>query len=554
MNAYPSEYQKHVKLMIIGLDGATWTVIDPLIKAGLMKNLGGIIEKSAKGILNSIIPPVTGPAWPVLATGLNPGRLGTYDFYNRANLIDSNLYPVRSRMIRGKTFWDSLSNKGFRIGIFNYPMLIPAYEINGWMIAGLGASKLHNWAWPNNLKEELEKFANPYRISISYGETQYLNNLTKLLIDLGEMHNNHINALEYLLKKYPVDILVYIFSITDILSHTTWHIIDKQHPLYDEKVAECFLPTIKELWKTVDYGIGNLFRYLHPNGNALFVSDHGFGPNFGVFNINVWLERNGYLTRNNKLSQASNKLRAKLVNKLSPCLSNFFGKIQGSRAHLGLRESVLREIDLSRTKAFSIETTDVCGMVFINREYPRINHLNEDQFVANTTAEIKEKLVRYASTTDLELEIFSSRDIYHGDFTMLAPELIFKVNDSAVSVNYKLADQILENRQHHLLKTGNHRQEGIFVGYGSKFLKGFNLAEPISILDITPTIYQILGEPIPKGLDGQAAIDALGQGFRKTQYCDTCGNVKPGSELPSQMERSEIEEMHRRLRDLGYIE
>lgn len=541
--------------MIIGLDGATWAVIDPLIRAGLLNNLGGIVEKSTRGILRSIIPPVTGPAWPVLATGLNPGHLGAYDFYNRANLTDNNLYPVRSSMIRGKTFWDSLSNKGYRIGIFNYPMLIPTYEINGWMIAGLGASKLHDWAWPNNLVEELEKIANPYRISVSYGETQYLNNLPELLRDLGEMHNKHLSVLEYLLQKYPVDVLVSIFSISDILSHTTWHFIDKQHPLYDEKLSEHFLPTIRELWKTVDYGIGNLLDYLHPDGNVLFVSDHGFGPNFGVFNINVWLERNGYLTRKNKLTQTGNKLRAKLVNQLSPYLSSYFGKIQGSRTHLALRESILREIDLSRTKAFSLETTDVCGMVFINREYPRVNHLNEGQFVTDTTADIIEKLDRYASASDLELEVYSSNDIYHGAFTKFAPEIIFKVNDSAISVNYKLADQVFENRLHHPLKTGNHRQEGIFVGYGSKFLKGFTLAKPISILDITPTIYQILGEPIPKGLDGKAAKDALGQEFRETHYYEaSVDDFKPGHENPSQMDRSEIEEMHQRLRDLGYIE
>ena len=67
-----------------------------------------------------------------MATGLNPGRLGTFDFYNRQSLDDYTLFPVRSQQLRGRAFWDRLANQGYRVGIFGYPVLVrPSFVIGG---------------------------------------------------------------------------------------------------------------------------------------------------------------------------------------------------------------------------------------------------------------------------------------------------------------------------------------------------------------------------------------------------------------------------------------
>ena len=50
------------RLMILGLDGATWTVIDPLRKLGLMPNLDAILKRAAHGTLESVVPPMTSAA------------------------------------------------------------------------------------------------------------------------------------------------------------------------------------------------------------------------------------------------------------------------------------------------------------------------------------------------------------------------------------------------------------------------------------------------------------------------------------------------------------
>ncbi len=51
------------KVLFIGLDGATFDVLDPLIKQGLMPRLKQFIDEGVSGTLETTIPPITPTAW-----------------------------------------------------------------------------------------------------------------------------------------------------------------------------------------------------------------------------------------------------------------------------------------------------------------------------------------------------------------------------------------------------------------------------------------------------------------------------------------------------------
>src|SRR6478672_9421493 len=67
------------RLVILGLDGATWTVLDPMRRRGLMPNLDALLSRSAHGTLRSTVPPVTSAAWSTMMTGCSPARHGVFD-------------------------------------------------------------------------------------------------------------------------------------------------------------------------------------------------------------------------------------------------------------------------------------------------------------------------------------------------------------------------------------------------------------------------------------------------------------------------------------------
>lgn len=540
-------------LIVLGLDGASWTLLEKFMQQGHLPNLRELIAHSSRSRLDSIIPPVTGPAWPAIATGLNPGRLGTYDFYNRRSLDDYALYPVRSDQLRNRAFWDEVARQGFRVGVFGYPMLIPAYEINGWMVAGLGASKLQEWTFPRSLAEELEAVADPYEISVSYGLPKYRGNLDLLLTDLRRMLEGQIAALEHLMRTRPVELLVAVLGVTDMLSHTTWHLVDSDHPLYDAELSAQYIQLVHDLWNRVDAVIGLLHETVQPDGHLLIISDHGFGSSYGVFNTNTWLEQNGFLVRQNGSGSLSNSVRAFLVAHLAGVLAPLFKKLQGTSLHHAFRESILREIDLETSKAFALETTDVTGMIFVNRYVARARNIDESAFVENTKTELQNALTSYAERINLHIKISRPEEIYDGKLVPLAPDLLFSVDDGRVSASYQLASSVYEERLHLPMKTGNHRREGVFAGAGPALRVGAELP-PSEILDVAPTVYHLLGLPVPADLDGHVILDALLEHHRDVRFIPRSDNIGADGAHAPEADLAEAEVMKRHLKELGYLE
>ena len=68
------------RLLILGLDGATWTVLDPMRRRGLMPNLDALLARSAlRAPSGRCVPPVTTAAWTTMMTGCGPARHGVFD-------------------------------------------------------------------------------------------------------------------------------------------------------------------------------------------------------------------------------------------------------------------------------------------------------------------------------------------------------------------------------------------------------------------------------------------------------------------------------------------
>ena len=68
------------KTFLIGLDGASFNVLDPLMEEGIMPFLKKFISTGCRGELTSVTPPLTPPAWTSLTTGCQPGTHGVLDF------------------------------------------------------------------------------------------------------------------------------------------------------------------------------------------------------------------------------------------------------------------------------------------------------------------------------------------------------------------------------------------------------------------------------------------------------------------------------------------
>ena len=81
-----------MKVFVLGLDGATWDVLEPLIQQGLLPNLARLREQGSSGSLRSVFPPLSPVAWTGVMTGKNSGRHGIFEF------LEHGHDPLRGRV------------------------------------------------------------------------------------------------------------------------------------------------------------------------------------------------------------------------------------------------------------------------------------------------------------------------------------------------------------------------------------------------------------------------------------------------------------------------
>jgi len=482
------------KVLLIGLDGVPWDVLNPLVKEGIMPNVKKIISEGASGELESIMPPVTGPSWLAMATGLNPGKTGVFDFI-KFDKNSFNLFPMTSDDYRGRAFWDIASNDSKRVFVLNFPMLYPPYRINGAMISGLGAEDVDNISYPRNYLQDIVSTLDDYMVKVPYNLSKYTNNEDLFFNDIERLLSQYKKILSKVLCLEKFDLLTFIFQATDLVMHYTWKYWDKDYFAYKEDYR--LQGMIRNFWREIDGTIGYIYDYASSNNANLFlVSDHGFGGQDEIFRINSWLAEKGFLRLRIK-KVVLEKIRRKIgnifkkIDKISGKDSYTKAKVKAGRK----RSDFFHQFDLEKSHAVAGMHSDVTAGIYI------VDKDNREKIKNDILCEIKKE----ESKSNIKAGVILPNEIYSGELIKEAPDILFYINEFRCSMNptsmsrkyYEVKKNFYPN------KSGTHRLGGILIAWGSKIRKGVAL-KYAKILDICPTVLYLMGLKIPSNVDGVA--------------------------------------------------
>ncbi len=117
------------RLLVIGLDCAA-----PALVFGRnweLPNLKKLIDNGISGKLRSCDPPITIPAWLVMATGLDPGQLGLYGFRHRRGYEYNKMWIANSTAIKEKAVWDYLGEQNQQSILVGVPPSYPPKPVRG---------------------------------------------------------------------------------------------------------------------------------------------------------------------------------------------------------------------------------------------------------------------------------------------------------------------------------------------------------------------------------------------------------------------------------------
>ena len=160
---------KKNRLILIGIDGGDWKIINQLQKD--LPNIDYLIKNGASSVLESTIPPFSPIAWNSIFTGMKPHKHGIFGFV-QPQLDSYNYKIVNSSHRKAKALWNYCTLHHIK-GIYLYiPFAYPPETVNGIMISGLGTPSVSSkYSYPKWIKKELDVRFTDFKVD--YEENKY---------------------------------------------------------------------------------------------------------------------------------------------------------------------------------------------------------------------------------------------------------------------------------------------------------------------------------------------------------------------------------------------
>ncbi len=563
---------KPSKVLVLGLDGATFDLIKPWAAAGYLPTLKRLMDEGAHGSLRSTTPPMTGPAWTSFATGVNPGKHRLYDWIAR----DEGEYtfsPVTALDMEAPTLYTLLSDAGRRVCALNVPMTYPPTPVNGVMVSGLPAPSLKvPITYPPNLLNEIMAAVGDYILYPDPGQAYSDAGVDAFLERLYRTTDLRIQTLDYLRSREDWDFAMVVFNGTDTISHAMWKYMDKRHPLHDPAAAQKYGNAIRDYYAYLDGKLAHYVDELPDDTTLVVMSDHGFGPFHKFIHVNNWLLQEGFMTVNPGLRTGLK--RAMFRQGFSPM--NVYDTLM--RLGLGaLKREVVRgqgqgllktlflsfeDIDWSRTQAYSLGNVGQVYLNVVGREPQGCVHPGEEYERVREEIIAKLQTLRDPETGDLVVEsIYRREELYSGDFLDKAPDIVFlprRLEYFGFGEYEFGSHKIIESMRRGI--SGTHRMNGIFMAYGAAIQPG-TVVEDACLYDLAPTILHLMNEPVAEHMDGRVLSEvfvpdvasAMAQRrATRSQNGNESGSsgASAGGEVLSAEDKKLLAE---RLRNLGYV-
>ncbi|HEX6384065.1 MAG TPA: DUF2304 family protein [Anaerolineae bacterium] len=553
------------KVLVVGLDGATFDLIKPWAAEGLLPTLSRLLREGAHGTLRSTIPPMTAPAWTSFATGTNPGKHRLYDWIAREP--DSYRFaPVTALDARAPTIYTLLSQSGRRVCALNVPMTYPPVAINGVMVSGLPAPSTQNTiTYPAGLYQELVTATGDYILYPDPGQAYSDSGIDAFLKRLYRCTDGRIRVFDYLRQREAWDFAMVVFNGTDTVCHALWKHMDRAHPLHDPRRYDKYGSAICDYYQYVDTYLGRLVDTLDNDTTLIIMSDHGFGPFHKFIHVNNWLIQEGFMHLDTGLrSRAKQRLFHRgftPMNVYNSLMQVGLGVLKREVVR-GQGQGLLKalflsfeDVDWRRTAAYSLGNV---GQLYVNlagREplgcvppgsaYDRVREQIIERLYHLRDPESGEQVVE---------SVYRREEIYSGARLEHAPDIVFlprRLEYFGFGEYEFGSHQIIEAMKRGI--SGTHRMNGVFLAHGAA-IRPEVVVDSAQIVDLAPTILRLMGVPVPTHMDGRVLEEIFSTALPPAPATDKPSDWQyVANGVDADLTDAERQSLAKRLRDLGYV-
>jgi hypothetical protein len=501
------------RLLLIGIDGADWRVIDPLVEAGRMPNLKRLLDGGHKADLRSLDSMYSPQVWTTMCTGCEPKIHGIHSFASKA----CNM--------RVGTIWNQMRLEGRSVGLCDWYFTWPPEPFDkkaGFVVpSGLapdcetyppkysfyrkltelegGREKRGARAQASTyIAAGIQAWRHGIRLSTLRGGAQELvarksGRLTPK--DMTWRARRLSTALQAdlfseMIRVRGPELGAVLFTEVDQVSHKFWKYMEPEgFPEVTKPQVERYGRAIEEVYVETDKAIGKILGGAPEDVDVIIVSDHGFRA---------------------VTQREANEFRRVRILKLAD--------------EIGLGGNLL---GVNIGKDIYIWPTS-CPAA--DRE--KLLDYTEDMLMTG-----------YFIGQDLPLFIIEREE---GQLHLRLPpqaDLSLDVRVSLGGRDYPLGRFVNDPRQR---PSGDHRPDGVYLLAGPSAARA-SAADSLHVLDVTPTIAALLDLPFCPRWPGRPALEGFSlSDVRLAEY------LPPGD--PDATPESVDEALLEKLKSLGYME
>lgn len=287
--SYGGQREEKHKVVVVGLDGVPFSLLNNLKKGGYIPNMASIFDNGYFGQMSVSIPEVSSVSWSSFMSGTQSGEHGIFGFMDLKPGTYKIYFPNFSHF-KSRTLWENLADQGQQSVVINMPATYPARKMNGSLISGFVVVDFNKAVYPPAFIPRLSDVG--YRIDIDTVRARQDYNF--LFQDLDVTLKGRERAVHFLWNQIDWTLFIVVITGTDRLMHFLWDAFEEEgHPYHN-----AFLDYFRKL----DGFVGRVYdRFLQlessERGKNQFymLSDHGFAKIKAEVYLNRWLYENGYL-------------------------------------------------------------------------------------------------------------------------------------------------------------------------------------------------------------------------------------------------------------------
>lgn len=316
-DAPPGPPARTPKVVVVGVDGADWKVMGPMIARGELPNFERLsVEGSSDLDLDTLERTASPVIWTSVATGREPEVHGVMDY--TITLPDVGKVPITSDVRKVPALWNLASDAGLRVLTINWWASWPSEPVNGqvvsdhanpaaagwmegryWQADPAALAALNKDTWPPELASQLAPLwidPDAFPLAEAVARGQLLPHQVPLLAsapyNVRETWSwyktfyavdrpHHAFALREIVRDQPDLTMLYLRG-PDPVQHYAWDTVEPTRYYAPPATLERDRGVVQSVYRTVDSYLGELMAALGPDTLLIVLSDHGAEPAAGA--------------------------------------------------------------------------------------------------------------------------------------------------------------------------------------------------------------------------------------------------------------------------------